>query len=293
MRYKLSFCYFVIASSFTMASTAALADDSSNGTGGRLLLTSGVSQVEGAAGGGLTPWALIAGYDSKGQVGGSAYVTDVATTDFNLLSYGAAIGYGNRVEVSVSRQNFNTENLGSVLGLGHGFTISQNTVGVKLRLFGDAILEQDKILPQVSVGVMYKSNNKAAIVKSLSPSINSGNGADFYLSATKLLLSKNLLINATVRLTKANQFGILGFSDKYRLEGEGSIAYLVTRKLAVGGEYRMKPNNIPGLREDDAFDGFVAYTFNKHASLTLAYADLGNIVVGRQRGFYSSLQIAF
>lgn len=35
--------------------------------------------------------------------------------------------------------------------------------------------------------------------------------ADFYLSATKVILSKSLLLNATVRLTKANQFGILGF----------------------------------------------------------------------------------
>ena len=36
-------------------------------TGGKLLLTGGVTQIEGAGGGGLTPWALIGGYGSDGQ----------------------------------------------------------------------------------------------------------------------------------------------------------------------------------------------------------------------------------
>ena len=36
---------------------------------GKLLLTGGVTQVEGAAGGGLAPWAVIGGQGTRDQVG--------------------------------------------------------------------------------------------------------------------------------------------------------------------------------------------------------------------------------
>ena len=46
--------------------------------------------------------------------------------------------------------------------------------------------------------------------------------------------------------------------------------------------------------EDDWFDAFVAYAPNKHVSITLAYADLGNIVIkDNQRGLYASVQVGF
>jgi hypothetical protein len=36
----------------------------------RLVLTGGVTSIEGAAGGGLTPWAVIGGQGTRNQVGG-------------------------------------------------------------------------------------------------------------------------------------------------------------------------------------------------------------------------------
>ena len=42
-------------------------------TGGKLLLTAGVTQIEGAAGGGLTPWAVIGGYGENNQFGANAF----------------------------------------------------------------------------------------------------------------------------------------------------------------------------------------------------------------------------
>jgi len=42
--------------------------------GDRLLATGGVSQIEGAGGGGLTPWALITGYGTDAQIGGTAFL---------------------------------------------------------------------------------------------------------------------------------------------------------------------------------------------------------------------------
>jgi hypothetical protein len=121
---------------------------------------------------------------------------------------------------------------------------------------------------------------------------------DFYLSATKLYLGSSLLVNGTLRYTRANQFGILGFGGDQRssrsLQFEGSIARLLSRNLALGAEYRSKPDNLGIADEDAAWDVFLAWAPSKHASLTLAYVDLGNIVIeDDQRGWYASLQFGF
>ena len=105
-------------------------------------------------------------------------------------------------------------------------------------------------------------------------------------------------MNGTVRLTKANQIGILGFggdkNDSYKPQFEFSAAYLLTRTLAIGAEYRTKPDNLGIAREDDWFDVFVAYAPTRNVSVTVAYADLGNIVIkDNQRGLYASLQVGF
>ena len=56
----------------------------------------------------------------------------------------------------------------------------------------------------------------------------------------------------------------------------------------------MKPDNLGIAREDDWFDVFVAYAPTRNVSLTVAYADLGNIVIkDNQRGLYASLQVGF
>lgn len=272
-------------------------------SGGRLLLTGGVSTIEGAGGGGLAPWALIGGYGTRDEFGISAFATGVDTRDFTLASYGASVNFANRVELSAARQNFNLREVGNALALGNRYTISQTILGAKVRLFGDAILEQDSLLPQVAVGIQYKINDDETVVGGALGLEREG--VDFYLSATKLILSKSLLVNGTVRLTKANQFGILGFGglggqdQDYEPQFEGSVAYLLSRKLAVGGEYRTKSNRLEGalggtsFREEDAWDVFAAYTLNRNVSLTVAYARLGQIALRRQDGAYASIQIGF
>ena len=105
----------VLALAIAAAATPAFADDTPD-TGGKLLLTGGVSQVEGAAGGGLTPWALIGGYGTDDQFGGSAFITRVDVGDYHLDTIGALVGIHDRVEFSIARQRFNTEKVGGLLG---------------------------------------------------------------------------------------------------------------------------------------------------------------------------------
>ena len=51
---------------------------------GKLLLTGGVSSIDGTAGGGLTPWAVIGTNATAGQIGASAYLTRAKTKDYAL-----------------------------------------------------------------------------------------------------------------------------------------------------------------------------------------------------------------
>ncbi|MGL6290123.1 MAG: DUF3034 family protein [Silanimonas sp.] len=279
-----------------VATAAAQAQDRDSSRSGKLLLTGGVSQIEGAAGGGLTPWAVIGGYGTRDEVGGYAFYTRVDINDYSLDSYGVLVGFYDRVELSASQQRFDTEAVGAALGLGRGFAFTQDTFGLKVRLFGDAVLEQDAWMPQVSAGLQHKQNDRAGVLAFIGARDDSG--TDLYLSATKLYLAQSLLVNGTMRFTKANQFGILGFggdrNDDYEAQFEGSVAYLLNRHLAIGAEYRQKPDNLGIAKEEDAWDVFLAWAPTKTVSLTVAYVDLGNIVIAdNQRGVYASLQVGF
>ena len=279
----------------TLAACVGQAHAQNMTVGGKLLLTGGVNSIEGAAGGGITPWAVIAGYGTRDQFGGNAFVTNVRVDDYQLRVAGLAVGIYDRVELSFAKQRFDTRDVGATLGLGRGFTFTQKIVGAKVKMFGDAVLEQDSWIPQVSLGVMRKDNDRGDLLRSLG--IRNGKGTDVYVSATKLFLDPGVLVNGTLRATKANQTGLLGFGtvtkNKVKPQFEGSIAYLLRRDLAIGAEIRTKPNRL-AFKEDRWTDLFVAWTPTKNVSLTLAYVDLGNLVIkDRQRGSYLSLQIGF
>jgi len=260
--------------------------------GGRLIATGGVSQVEGAAGGGLTPWALIAGYGTRDEIDATAFYTHVDITDFTLQSVGAAVGFWDRFELSLARQRFD---LGTTVP---GKSINQDILGAKWRIAGDAVFDQDRWLPQIALGAQYKHNLDFDLVpKSLGAKHDSG--IDVYLAATKLYLAglagRNVLLNGTVRATKANQMGLLGFggdlNDSYQLRFEGSAAVFINDRLAVGTEYRAKPNNLSAFQEDSYKDIFIAYVPNKHVSFTAAYASLGTMTDKKdQNAVYLSIQ---
>ncbi len=275
-----------------MAAILALVAVTTAYGGDRLAATGGVMQIEGAAGGGLTPWALIAGLGTEDEVGGSAFCTRVRPSDFILDTCGVAVGIDNRLELSLARQTFN---LDSVIQNQH---IDQSIVGAKLRLFGDAVLDQDQPwLPQVSAGVMWKHNSSYDFVPELLGARHR-DGADFYLAATKIWLDGPLghswLADVTLRESNANQLGLLGFGGdlgNYHLLAEGSLGVFLNDYVILGGEYRQKPNNLSAFRENDFKDVFLAFVPVKYLSLTLAYVDLGNIAdKPHQDGWYLSLQ---
>ena len=275
--------------------TTAHAQTNDFTTSSKLLLTGGVTNIEGSAGGGLTPWAVIGGNGTKEQIGANAFFTNVRSKDYELRTVGALIGIYDRVELSFAQQKFDTREVGGLLGLGNGYKFTQKIYGAKVKVVGDAVLEQDSWLPQIAVGFQRKENDRGDLLHALG--IKNDKGTDYYVSATKLFLAQSVLLNGTVRFTKANQTGILGFGtaarDKYDAVFEGSAAWLLRKDLAIGAEFRQKPDHLP-FKEDNWYDVFIAWAPTKNVSVTLAYADLGNIVIkDKQKGKYLSFQVGF
>ena len=264
---------------------------------GKLLLTGGMSSIDGAAGGGLTPWALIGSHATEGELGATAFITRTSTQDYALTAFGAAIGIDDRVELSLAGQAL------SVNVVVPDTTLKVDIAGVKLRVAGDAVLEADTLLPQVAVGLEFKRVSPGPAVGAVLDSVAAKrSGIDVYVSATKLFLAQGILVNGTLRLTKANQNGLLGFGSSeqggYTLQPELSLAWLLRRDLAFGAEFRFKPNKLAfagaAFAEDDWKDLFIAWAPSKHVSFTAAYVDLGNIVGhSHQSGAYLSLQLAY
>jgi Protein of unknown function (DUF3034) len=281
---------------------------------GKLRLTGGVSSIDGAAGGGLTPWAVIGSNASAGEVGATAHFSRAVTTDYSLNTYGATLGLYDRVELSVARQDLKTGITGVLLGL-PGLHLRQTIVGSKVKIAGDAVLDSDTWMPQIAAGVEFKSLDSGGLDPTLAALGAKRSGLDAYVSATKLFLAQGVLVNGTLRATKANQNGLLGFGatlggahNRYSLQPEVSVALLLSKNWAVGAEYRKMPNKLQtagqaaglgdGLRAQDWKDLFIAWAPSKNLSVTLAYLDLGTIVPAttakrRQTGSYLSVQAGF
>lgn len=313
MKHLKSALMLAIAAASSLAGGSAMADT------GKLLLTGGVSSIDGAAGGGLTPWATIGTNATDGEIGASAFVSRAVSQDYSLNVVGAALGYKDRFELSIARQDFDASpaialNGIAAFGVQPGQKIKMDILGLKLRVAGDAVLESDNLMPQISVGLQYKNVDAGSIGSVLKFLDAKTQDTDLYVSATKLFLAQGLLVNGTLRYTRANQNGLLGFGaaspgkDKASWVPEVSVAYLLSKNWAVGAEYRVKPNNLEdlgraaglgdALAEDAWKDLFVAWAPNKNTSVTLAYVDLGRIVPGitanrQQTGYYLSAQFAF
>jgi hypothetical protein len=289
-----AFALALVASPASAEEAQPIESDDPLFEGGKLLLTNGVSSVEGSSGGGVSTWATIGGLETDQGVGLTGHVTLIELPDFGWQSHGLSLGIANRLELSYARQNFDTRDVGTALGLGRGYTFNQDVFGAKVRLAGDLVYG-DPLFPQISAGVQHKRSRDASVVQALGA--GSASGTDLFVSASKLFLSYSVLASATVRYTSANEGGLLGFGNSAdegpSAQFEASLAYQLSRRAVVGAELRTKPDNI-GLGEDDWIDLFAAYALTESVTLTAAYVDLGSIATfENQRGGLLSAQIAF
>ncbi len=250
---------------------------------GKLLGTPGVSQVEGSAGGGLVPWAQLAGYASEDELAINGFCSRADVSDYSLDVCGAQVNVFDRVELSYAQQRFDVPALDTI--------IEQSITAAKVRLYGDIVYSP---WPQLSLGVQHKSLDDGTVATLVGAQETSG--TDIYLAASKLhlgaLAGYNVFWNLTTRYSDANQLGLLGFGGQNaskELLFEGSAAIFLSREIALGVEYRQKANNL-GLGEQDWQDIFVAWMPNKYVSITAAWLDLGSIAGAKdQTGWYLSV----
>ncbi len=254
---------------------------------GKILATPGVSQVEGAGGGGIVPWAQLAGYATEDEIAASAFCSQANVQDFQLNVCGAQLNLYDRIELSYAKQDFDVEPL--------SLTLKQEVIGMKVRLYGDLVYSD---WPQISVGVQHKMLDTPDIAFALGA--KEDKGTDVYVAMSKLHLGAfagyNLLWNATLRYSEANEMGLLGYGG---LEGNGAIhpelsaAILLNKHLALGTEYRVKSENL-AVKESNWHDVFLAWFPNKHFNMTVAYLDLGTIAnIEGQHGWYVSISGQF
>jgi len=256
----------------------------------RIIATGGATAVEGAAGGGLVPWALLSGYGDRGEAGATAFASVVRVDDYALEVVGASVAIDNRVELSMAKQRLDID---SVIP---GEQLEQSIIGMKLRLGGELIYDAG---PQWALGVQMKRNDAFDVPAAVGARHDSG--VDLYLSASKLWLhgpfGRSAFLNGTVRATRANQTGLLGFGTqgnrRYEAVAEVSAGLFLNRHWVIGAEYRQKPDKLAFAREDDWKDVFIGWFPTKNVSVIAAYADLGSIAgQDEQRGAYLSLEIA-
>lgn len=255
---------------------------------GRLLATGGATTIEGSAGGGIVPWATLSSYAAEGEWGGTVQLNYADVEDYQLDVVGATLSYGNRLELSYARQDFSLSRLGG--------SLKQDIYGVKVRVAGDVIYGE---LPQFSIGMQHKRNQTFALPQAVGA--RSDSGTDYYLVATKAWLDgpfhRTWLANITLRATKANETGLLGFggdlNNDYELMTEASVGMFLNRHWIVGFEYRQKPNNLGFAAEQDWHDVFVGWFPNKRFAVVGAYTNLKTIAgAPEQKGFYINLQVS-
>jgi hypothetical protein len=258
--------------------------------GDKLEWTGATTEIEGSAGGGLVPWALIGGLETNDQVGATAFASYAATQDFALRSVGASLDLRDRLEISFDQQRFEPSAQASA------GTLGQDILGIKLRLMGDAVFEPNKVLPQISLGAQYKHTlNFDDIPRSVGAA--KADDVDLYLAATKLyfaaIADRDVIVDASLRRTRANQFGLLGFGGDgsgYSWVPELSAVIFLKQELLLGVEYRDKPDNLHAYHEDSAEDVFLGWAPQKNVELTAGLSDLGRIAgKSDQRGLYLSL----
>lgn len=247
---------------------------------GKVLATGGVSMIDGAGGGGITPWATITGYATRDGINGDVHYTYANLPNYALNSLGVAVGFWDRFELSYTKQILTTGSTFNTVGLvtdttssagggaageattagGEGdestnpgiepfnTTIKMDVYGAKIRVFGEAIYDSDNLIPQVAIGAFYKDNENTDLLKTLKA--NKAKDWEAYISATKIFFPINTLINITARYTAANQTGLVGFGgpdgDEKEIRPEISLAYLLRKDTVIGMEWAQHGDNLNG-----------------------------------------------
>lgn len=146
-------------------------------------------------------------------------------------------------------------------------------------------------IPALTFGYHYKINDDVDDIDTrlggalTAAGIEDDKGYDLTLYASKMLnlFPRPVLINVGARSTDAAHIGLLGFTGNRKLVFEGNVVVFATDRLALGAEYRQKPNEYTPIKglvepEDDWWSIVAAYVVNDHFTVSGGVFFLGKIL---------------
>jgi hypothetical protein len=254
--------------------------------------------IEGVGGLPITPSAYLVNPGEEGELFGKPAVSLqtvwVGEKDMQVLA--ATWTWFQRLELGYAVNRLGLDDLDREVrrSLGSAVDIGTNHVflhhlNARLNLIREN--EWDiACMPALTAGVHYKYNaNIDEINRDLGDALEGidyadNDGLDFTLTASKTItaLPRPLMFSVGARASRASQFGLMGFSDEYMVSFEGNVDVLVTDNLAIGGEFRDKPDvmgRVPDLvaKDDPWWDVHAAYFFGPHSSLYAVVGDAGGV----------------
>lgn len=219
-----------------------------------------------------------------------------------LMESGKYLGFGSitetlgdRVELGYAFQTLSLDDLPNDIEAATGVKISDDFVNLHNFNARVALVKESEFgqswMPAITAGVHYKYNDTISTMDSelggtlTSIGIEDNSGFDYTLYGSKMLtfLPRPVLINVGIRSTEAAHIGLLGFTGERDLVAEGNIVVFVTDRLALGGEYRQKPNSynqVPGLigQEDDWWSVVFGYVASNNVTISGGYFNLGQVL---------------
>ena len=258
-----------------------------------------ITNIDGQAGGGLVPWALLSS-------GPTVAITHLGTSNLDINSVAVNTSFANMVEVSYARNMLNVAS--PALSAANSTTDNVDNLGLKVKLN-----DMSDSMPQFALGLVYK-NASGNLANYLNTNLGiNKSSTDVYAAASKIVNigGKNVLLNGVLRATKADQMGLLGFGGgttagaktSYSIVPELSAEIFVADNVILGAEYRAQPSNgVAGtdgvLHQNAAYDLNIVYVASKNFTLTAAYANLGQVApgvtnTGKQNGMLLQGQVNF
>ena len=262
--------------------------------------------IEGVGGRPITPTAYLVNPGPEGEPFGMPAVSAgyVMVGEKDLQNVGITWTLWQRLELGYAVNRLGIDDLDSEIRSSTGLDFRPDRVYLHHFNARLQVIQEEEwdnpCMPAITLGAHGKYNNDIdKINRDLGDALESladyqnERGVDFTVTASKTLMAGDwpVIVSLGGRLSKASQFGLLGFGDKYLGSIEGNIATFLTDNLVVGAEYRGKPpvmDRIPDLlAEDDGWwDVHAGYVFSPNSVLYAVAGDAGAVANHTDEMFY-------
>ncbi|WP_418316597.1 DUF3034 family protein [Piscinibacter sakaiensis] len=166
-------------------------------------------------------------------------------------------------------------------------------IDTSLRAHGEGLVWRDRVVARTATtwleqrGKRAEATRRVAAVDGALATLDAGHRAEaFHFSAASAFAENRVILRTRLHLTRQAHGVALGLSqpNPYQAFPELALALRLTHDFSLGAEYRFTPDNrnpagpFGAYARDGAWkDVYLAWTPNRHFSLTASYVDLGRL----------------